>query len=57
MSVSYKMLWKYAKDNCTEMFVQSPFPNKFHDIVTQCFLDNNESFQKLFNDPEYYARF
>lgn len=51
-----KKFRKYAKDNSTEMFVQSLFPDKFRDIVTQCFLDNNESFAKLFNDPEFYAR-
>lgn len=51
-----KKFRKYAKDNSTEMFVQSLFPDKFRDIVTQCFLDNNESFSKLFNDPEFYQR-
>ena len=42
--------------NSTEMFVNSLFPDKFKEIVTQCFLDNNESFQKLFNDPEFYQK-
>ena len=51
-----KKFRKYAKDNSTEMFVQSLFPDKFRDIVTQCFLDNNDSFAKLFNDPEFYQR-
>lgn len=51
-----KKFRKYAKDNSTEMFVQSLFPDKFRDIVTQCFIDNNDSFTKLFNDPEFYAR-
>ena len=48
-----KKFKKYAKDNSTEMFVESLFPDKFKDIVTQCFLDNNEAFQKLFNDPDF----
>ena len=47
---------KYAKDNSTEMFVRSLFPDKFRDIVTQCFLDNNDSFAKLFNDPDFYQK-
>ena len=47
---------KYAKDNSTEMFVKSLFPDKFRDIVTQCFLDNNDSFAKLFNDPDFYQK-
>ena len=51
-----KKFKKYAKDNSTEMFVQSLFPDKFRDIVTQCFLDNNDSFAKLFNDPEFYQK-
>ena len=38
------------------MFVDSLFPNKFRDIVTQCYLNNNESFEKLFNDPEFYSK-
>ena len=33
-----KKFRKYAKDNSTEMFVRSLFPDKFRDIVTQCFL-------------------
>jgi type I restriction enzyme R subunit len=51
-----KKFRKYAKDNSTEMFVQSLFPDKFRDIVTQCFLDNNDSFAKLFNDPDFYQK-
>ncbi len=51
-----KKFRKYAKDNSAEMFVNSLFPDKFKDIVTQCFLQNSDSFQKLFNDPEFYRR-
>ena len=51
-----KKFKKYASDNSTEMFVQSLFPDKFKEIVTQCFLENNESFQKLFNDPDFYQK-
>lgn len=51
-----KKFKKYAKDNSTEMFVNSLFPDKFKEIVTQCFLNNNESFDKLFNDPEFYSK-
>ena len=56
MDSEVKKFRKYAKDNSTEMFVQSLFPDKFRDIVTQCFLDNNVSFEKLFNDPEFYQK-
>ena len=51
-----KKFRKYARDNSTELFVNSLFPDKFNQIVTQCFLDNNEAFQKLFNDPEFYRK-
>ena len=51
-----KKFKKYASDNSTEMFVKSLFPDKFKEIVTQCFTDNNESFRKLFNDPEFYKK-
>lgn len=47
---------KYARDNSTEMFVQSLFPDKFSKIVTQCYMDNNDSFIKLFNDPDFYQK-
>lgn len=49
-----KKFKKLAKDNNPEMFVQSLFPEKFQQIVTKCYLENNDSFQKLFNDPEFY---
>ena len=51
-----KKFKKYAKDNNPEMFVNSLFPDKFKDIVTRCFLENNDSFQKLFNDPDFYQK-
>ncbi len=51
-----KKFKKYAQDNSTEMFVNSLFPDKFKSIVTKCFMENNESFQKLFNDPDFYQK-
>lgn len=51
-----KKFKKYANDNSSEMFTQSIFPDKFKEIVTQCFLENNDSFDKLFNDPEFYQK-
>lgn len=51
-----KKFKKYARDNNPEMFVQSLFPEKFKEIVTKCFLENNDSFQKLFNDPDFYQK-
>ena len=51
-----KKFKRLAKGNSAEMFVNSLFPDKFKDIVTQCFIENNDSFQKLFNDPEFYQK-
>lgn len=51
-----KKFAKKAKENSSEMFVKSLFPDKFQEIVTQCYLNNNESFQKLFTDTEFYNK-
>ena len=51
-----KKFKKYAKDNNPEIFVKSLFPDKFQAIVTKCYLENNDSFKKLFNDPEFYNK-
>ena len=51
-----KKFKKYAQDNSVEMFVHSLFPDKFKDIVTRCFLESSESFEKLFNDPDFYKK-
>ena len=47
---------KYAQDNNPEMFEKSLFPDKFKDLVTQCYLDNMETFKKIFEDPDFYAK-
>lgn len=47
---------RLARDNTPEMFVKSLFPEKFQEIATACYTANFEAFQKLFNDPEFYAR-
>ncbi|MBE6740845.1 MAG: type I restriction endonuclease subunit R [Ruminococcaceae bacterium] len=49
-----KSLRQKAKGNSSEMFVKSLFPDKFKEIVTMCYLENNDSFQKLFNDNDFY---
>lgn len=46
----------YAKDTTAEMFIKSLFPEKFKEIATQCWLNNSDSFKKLFNDPEFYQQ-
>jgi type I restriction enzyme, R subunit len=51
-----KKFKRYAKDNSVEMFVKSLFPEKFNAIVTQCFMNNNGAFDKLFSDPDFYQK-
>lgn len=51
-----KKFKRYAKDNSIEMFVKSLFPDKFKEIVSQCFRNNSDSFEKLFNDTDFYAK-
>lgn len=51
-----KKFRKFAQDNSLEMFVKSMFPEKFKDIVFQCFLDNNEAYEKLFKDQDFYKK-
>lgn len=47
---------RYAKDNSPDMFVRSLFPDKFKAIVTECFIENADAYDKLFNDPEFYQK-
>jgi len=51
-----KKYQKYAESTSPEMFVQSLFPDKFKNIVTQCFVENADAYDKLFNDPEFYQK-
>ena len=51
-----KKFKRFARENSTEMFVRSLFPEKFKAIATKCFLENNDSFEKLFNDPDFYQK-
>ena len=45
---------RLANENPIEMFMQSLFPDKFKDIATQCWVENSEAYQKLFNNAEFY---
>ena len=51
-----KKIRQFAHDNSTEMFVKSLFPDKFKAIATKCFMENNDSFQKLFSDSDFYQK-
>ena len=47
---------RYARETTPEMFVKSLFPDKFKAIATQCYIDNADSYKKLFSDPEFYQK-
>ncbi len=48
-----KKYQRYAMSNDPEMFVNSLFPEKFMEIVAKCFMENNDSFRKLYEDSEF----
>ncbi len=51
-----KKFKRYAHDTTPEMFVTSLFPDKFKEIATQCYLENADSYKKLFSDTEFYQK-
>ena len=55
-SADVKKYRQYAADNSPEMFVRSLFPDKFKEIVTKCYQENYEAFEKLFQDPDFYQK-
>lgn len=48
-----KKYQRYAMSNDPEMFVNSLFPEKFMEIVAKCFLENNDTFRKLYEDSDF----
>ena len=48
-----KKYQRYALSNNPEMFVNSLFPEKFMEIVAKCFLENNDTFRKLYEDSDF----
>ena len=44
---------KSVVDGYPEMFINSLFPEKFMEIVAKCFLENNDTFKKLYEDSEF----
>lgn len=60
----YKMMMKsddvkhfkrLARNNSTEMFVKSLFPDRFKEVLTRCFMENNETYQRIFTDTDFYT--
>lgn len=51
-----KKFMRHANDSTPEMFEKSLFPEKFKEIATQCYLENDDSYKKLFTDTEFYQK-
>ncbi len=49
-----KKLKRYAKNNSSEEFEKSIFPEIFKKITMECYTDSMDSFAKLFEDKNFY---
>lgn len=49
-----KKLKTYARNNDAEVFEQSIFPDIFKKIAQECYMEQSKSFQKLFEDKNFY---
>ncbi len=54
MAASNKRLAKFAKTNDAEMFTKSIFPEEFSKVAQACYVEQQSSFQKLFQDKSFY---
>lgn len=51
-----KKLSKQAKNSDVNMFSQNIFPKVFEKIAQDCYVQQMDSFAKLFEDPSFYGR-
>lgn len=52
-SVVQTKLKEYAKTNDANMFIKSIFPAEFQRVLVECFMKNDEAFNKLLNDSQF----
>lgn len=52
-SVVKARLKEYAKTNDVNMFIKSIFPTEFQRVLVECFMKNDEAFNRLLNDGEF----
>ncbi len=52
-SVVKARLKEYAKTNDINMFIKSIFPTEFQRVLVECFMKNDESFNRLLNDGDF----
>ncbi len=51
-----KKLTKQAKNSDVNMFAQNIFPKVFEKIAQECYVQQMDSFAKLFEEPSFYKR-
>ena len=51
-----KKLHKQAKNSDVNMFAQNIFPKVFEKIAQDCYVQQMDSFAKLFEEPSFYKR-
>lgn len=56
MQKETKKLTKQAKNSDVNMFAQNIFPKIFEKIAQACYVQQMDSFAKLFEDPSFYGR-
>ena len=44
-------LKEYAKTNDANMFINSIFPSEFQRVLVECFMQNNNAYEKLLGNP------
>ena len=49
-----KILKKQAKNSDSNMFVENIFPDLFKEVAQNCFMEQTEAFQRLFQDKQLY---
>ncbi|ONI47822.1 restriction endonuclease subunit R [Candidatus Epulonipiscium fishelsonii] len=53
--INNKKLKSYAKNNDAEVYQESIFPEMFKKIAQQCYIEQMESFSKLFENKVFYT--
>lgn len=56
MQAEGKKLAKQAKNSDVNMFANNIFPKYFEKVAQKCYTEQMDSFQKLFEDPQFFKR-
>ncbi len=56
MQAEGKKLAKQAKSSDVNMFANNIFPKYFEKVAQKCYTEQMDSFQKLFEDPQFFKR-